>query len=132
MGKSLTPEQVVYLMGIITFIMSACAFYIGRKKENANEVKQSVERNTKINWKLDQLCDDSRSLRVDVQTQYKSIEGKLDKINEEVIVLKRDQKTSFNLHDENKANIHRLEEEINVLKNRIITLETINNQKEGH
>jgi peptidoglycan hydrolase CwlO-like protein len=132
MGKSLTPEQVVYLMGIITFIMSACAFYIGRKKENANEVKQSVEHNTKINWKLDQLCDDSRSLRVDVQTQYKSIEGKLDKINEEVIVLKRDQKTSFNLHDENKANIHRLEEEINVLKNRIITLETINNQKEGH
>jgi peptidoglycan hydrolase CwlO-like protein len=132
MGKSLTPEQVVYLMGIITFIMSACAFYIGRKKENANEVKQSVEHNTKINWKLDQLCDDSRSLRVDVQTQYKSIEGKLDKINEEVIVLKRDQKTSFNLHDENKANIHRLEEEINVLKNRIITLETINGQKEGH
>jgi peptidoglycan hydrolase CwlO-like protein len=132
MGKSLTPEQVVYLMGIITFIMSACAFYIGRKKENADEVKQSVEHNTKINWKLDQLCDDSRSLRVDVQTQYKSIEGKLDKINEEVIVLKRDQKTSFNLHDENKANIHRLEEEINVLKNRIITLETINNQKEGH
>jgi peptidoglycan hydrolase CwlO-like protein len=132
MGKSLTPEQVVYLMGIITFIMSACAFYIGRKKENADEVKQSVEHSTKINWKLDQLCDDSRSLRVDVQTQYKSIEGKLDKINEEVIVLKRDQKTSFNLHDENKANIHRLEEEINVLKNRIITLETINNQKEGH
>jgi peptidoglycan hydrolase CwlO-like protein len=132
MGKSLTPEQVVYLMGIITFIMSACAFYIGRKKENANEVKQSVEHNTKINWKLDQLCDDSRSLRVDVQTQYKSIEGKLDKINEEVIVLKRDQKTSFILHDENKANIHRLEEEINVLKNRIITLETINGQKEGH
>jgi peptidoglycan hydrolase CwlO-like protein len=132
MGKSLTPEQVVYLMGIITFIMSACAFYIGRKKENADEVKQSVEHNTKINWKLDQLCDDSRSLRVDVQTQYKSIEGKLDKINEEVIVLKRDQKTSFNLHDENKANIHRLDEEINVLKNRIITLETINNQKEGH
>jgi peptidoglycan hydrolase CwlO-like protein len=132
MGKSLTPEQVVYLMGIITFIMSACAFYIGRKKENTDEVKQSVEHNTKINWKLDQLCDDSRSLRVDVQTQYKSIEGKLDKINEEVIVLKRDQKTSFNLHDENKANIHRLEEEINVLKNRIITLETINNQKEGH
>jgi peptidoglycan hydrolase CwlO-like protein len=132
MGKSLTPEQVVYLMGIITFIMSACAFYIGRKKENADEVKQSVEHSTKINWKLDQLCDDSRSLRVDVQTQYKSIEGKLDKINEEVIVLKRDQKTSFNLHDENKANIHRLDEEINVLKNRIITLETINNQKEGH
>jgi peptidoglycan hydrolase CwlO-like protein len=132
MGKSLTSEQVVYLMGIITFIMSVCAFYIGRKKENTDEVKQSVEHNTKINWKLDQLCDDSRSLRVDVQTQYKSIEGKLDKINEEVIVLKRDQKTSFNLHDENKANIHRLEEEINVLKNRIITLETINNQKEGH
>jgi peptidoglycan hydrolase CwlO-like protein len=132
MGKSLTPEQVVYLMGIITFIMSVCAFYIGRKKENTDEVKQSVEHNTKINWKLDQLCDDSRSLRVDVQAQYKSIEVKLDKINEEVIVLKRDQKTSFNLHDENKANIHRLEEEINVLKNRIITLETINNQKEGH
>jgi peptidoglycan hydrolase CwlO-like protein len=132
MGKSLTPEQGVYLMGIITFIMSVCAFYIGRKKENTDEVKQSVEHNTKINWKLDQLCDDSRSLRVDVQAQYKSIEVKLDKINEEVIVLKRDQKTSFNLHDENKANIHRLEEEINVLKNRIITLETINNQKEGH
>lgn len=132
MGKSLTPEQVVYLMGIITFVMSACAFYIGRKKENADEVKRSVEHSTKINWKLDQLCDDSRSLRVDVQTQYKSIENKLDKINEEVIVLKRDQKTSFNLHDENKANMHRLDEEINVLKNRIITLETINNQKEGH
>lgn len=132
MGKSLTPEQVVYLMGIITFVMSACAFYIGRKKENADEIKQSVEHSTKINWKLDQLCDDSRSLRVDVQTQYKSIENKLDKINEEVIVLKRDQKTSFNLHDENRANIHRLDEEINTLKNRIITLETINNQKEGH
>lgn len=132
MGKSLTAEQVVYLMGIISFVMSACAFYIGRKKDNADEVKQSVEHNTKINWKLDQLCDDSRSLRVDVQTQYKSIENKLDKINEEVIVLKRDQKTSFNLHDENKANIHRLDEEINTLKNRIITLETINNQKEGH
>ena len=132
MDKSLTSDQVVYLMGIITFIMSACAFYIGRKKENTNEVKQSVEHNTKINWKLDQLCDDSRSLRVDVQTQYKSIENKLDKINEEVIVLKRDQKTSFTLHDENKANIHRLDEEINALKNRIITLETINNQKEGH
>lgn len=132
MGKSLTPEQVVYLMGIITFVMSACAFYIGRKKDNTDEVKQSVEHNTKINWKLDQLCDDSRSLRVDVQTQYKSIEGKLDKINEEVIVLKRDQKTSFNLHDENKANIHRIDDELNALKNRIITLETINNQKEGH
>lgn len=132
MEKSLAPEQIVYLISIITFIMSACAFYIGRKKENANEVKQSVEHNTKINWKLDQLCDDSRSLRVDVQTQYKTIENKLDKINEEVIVLKRDQKTSFNLHDENKASIHRLDDEINTLKNRIITLETINSQKEGH
>jgi peptidoglycan hydrolase CwlO-like protein len=68
-------------------------------------------------------------MRVDMQTQYKSIDTKLDKLNAEVIVLTRDQKTLFTRHDENKHDIERLDEEMQELKNRIVRLETIGGGK---
>jgi peptidoglycan hydrolase CwlO-like protein len=120
---------ITFLLGSITSLLGFASFYISRKKDTANDVKAAVEQNTKINWKLDQLCDDTRTMRVDMQTQYKSIDTKLDKLNAEVIVLTRDQKTLFTRHDENKHDIERLDEEMQELKNRIVRLETIGGGK---
>jgi chromosome segregation ATPase len=116
---------ITFLLGSITSLLGVASFYIARKKDTANDVKATVEQNTKINWKLDQLCDDTRTMRVDMQTQYKSIDTKLDKLNEEVIILTRDQKTLFTRHDENKHDINRLDEEVQELKNRIVRIEAV-------
>jgi chromosome segregation ATPase len=120
---------ITFLLGCITSSLGVVSFYIARKKDTANDVKSTVEQNTKINWKLDQLCDDTRTMRVDMQTQYKSIDTKLDKLNEEVIILTRDQKTLFTRHDENKHDINRLDEEVQELKNRIVRLEAFEGGK---
>jgi predicted phage-related endonuclease len=120
---------ITFLLGSITSLLGVASFYIARKKDTANDVKSTVEQNTKINWKLDQLCDDTRTMRVDMQTQYKGIDTKLDKLNEEVIVLTRDQKTLFTRHDENKHDIKRLDEEVQELKNRIVRLEAFEGGK---
>lgn len=129
MNASVIAGIITFLLGSITSLLGFASFYISRKKDTANDVKATVEQNTKINWKLDQLCDDTRTMRVDMQTQYKSIDTKLDKLNAEVIVLTRDQKTLFTRHDENKHDIERLDEEMQELKNRIVRLETIGGGK---
>lgn len=105
MGLNSSIGSAQSVITIVLFLIAVINFWTAYKNNSKKDIEKETERNTKINWKLDQLC---KSID-DVKIESKNTTHIIEKINDKIISIEKD----------NIINSHDIED----LKNRVSVLE---------
>lgn len=91
---------------IVLFVIAIINFYTAVRNNSKKAIEKETEQNVKINWKLDQLC---KSID-DVKIESKNTTHIIEKINDKIISIEKD--NLINSHDieELKTRVKKLEE----------------------